>query len=68
MRDFNVRPYSADEKRVVEWFGAKGLEGGDDPIGSLIFECQELRAEIRRLQADKAALLSGWEDSIKRLA
>jgi hypothetical protein len=38
-RDFDARPYSADERRVVDWLieRTKGMVGaGDDPIGFVL--------------------------------
>lgn len=36
-RDFEARPYTADEQRVADWLVKRsGIGGGDDPIGFLM--------------------------------
>lgn len=58
-RDFDAKPYSADELRVAKWFSGKGLGGGDDPIGAMIashehlaWERQQLRTALERIIAE----------------
>jgi hypothetical protein len=58
MRDFEKRPYTADEKRVAEFFAERGLGGGDDPIGAILAgyafvlqERDELKRELKALKS-----------------
>src|SRR5690348_7380386 len=67
MRDLEKRPYSADEKRVAEWWSTKiGVGGGDDPIGCLIVSHEVLAADrqyyrslIRRFRDYTNKMISG---------
>ena len=47
-RDFDDRPYSGDEKRIVEYLHvlSPDIGGGDDPIGFLIASHQSLIREL----------------------
>jgi len=36
MRDMVAKPYSEDEKHVVQWLANRGLDCGDDPIAFLV--------------------------------
>lgn len=47
-RDLDIQPYSADEKRVAEFFFECGVGGGDDPIGNIIASHAYLAAERNR--------------------
>lgn len=55
-RDLDVNPYSADERRVVEWMHNRthDIGGGDDPVGFLLAsyemiwdQLQEARSYLR---------------------
>lgn len=57
-RDFDARPYTADERRVCDFLVsiAPDIGCGGDPIGFLIACYQQLmveRRELRELAADR---------------
>lgn len=63
-RNFVQKPYSDDEKRVVQWFSnVAGIGGGEDPIGFMIAshemlarERKDLKQQVRALQLDNDRL------------
>lgn len=47
-RDIEAAPYDRQEQRVVNFLWARGLGGGDDPIGFLMASHAYSRAELNR--------------------
>lgn len=52
-RDIDKQPYSADEKRVVDFLYERGVGGGDDPIGFILASYAFIVARAHRRDAAK---------------
>lgn len=49
MRDFDAKPYSADEARIAKFFADRGVGGGDDPVGFILSSYEMLIADRKQL-------------------